>query len=802
MRILFLASDLNKIGGIEKYNREFMLALRKAGAEVYFVPLYGVSLSQKTSFILRIFWEAARRKPRIICCSHVAFSPICYYIKKILGIDYTVNIYGIEVINIKSKLHRKALGVAKFIIKLFDRTALNVVKQVPETAKKIVSLPNFVDGERFYIKEKSKKFVEKFNLKNSKVILTLCRLSFSEVENKGYERVLRVMPEVIKQVPNVKYLLVGSGDDEERIKGIVKELDMENHVIMPGRASDEEMVDYYNLADVFVYPSKNEGFPAIVLLEALVCGKPVIGGHYGEKSEKEIFNDKLGYIIYPDDRQELTKSIVNILKGDAPKDFFNADLIRKRVLDEYGKNRFEERVGQILELFKTFKMAVFMSHPIQYQAPFLREIAAAKEIDLTAYFFWDFGVKKTFDKQFDRDVMWDIPLFEGYRHKFLRNFSLKPSSDFWGTLNFGVVSELIKNHYDAVLVYGWNYFANWLIFLTAFILGTRVFLSGESPLNQELLKPKWKIKIKKIILGWLFRRISAFLYIGEENKKFYQYYGVPGEKLVFCPYAVDNSRFMAASDELGVMRNELRKKQGIGKDDVVILFVGKLIRKKRPMDLLRAFSILRTSDIPRGSTSPMSDFPNIDDSTAWKSDIAKLKGESNIAKSDVQHESASMFGTSDFGGNPTSRTSDVHLLYVGDGELRPNLEKYTKEHNLKNIYFVGFKNQTELPEYYTIADIFVLPSGAGETWGLVVNEAMCFGLPIIVSDVVGCGPDLVKHGENGYIYPVGNIEKLTDYLEDLIKNPEKRKSFGKKSFEIIQEYTYEKDIKGILEALK
>jgi len=79
---------------------------------------------------------------------------------------------------------------------------------------------------------------------------------------------------------------------------------------------------------------------------------------------------------------------------------------------------------------------------------------------------------------------------------------------------------------------------------------------------------------------------------------------------------------------------------------------------------------------------------------------------------------------------------------------------------------------------------------------------MCFGLPIIVSDVVGCGPDLVKHGENGYIYPVGNIEKLTDYLEDLIKNPEKRKSFGKKSFEIIQEYTYEKDIKGILEALK
>ena len=773
MRILFLASDLNKIGGIEKYNREFMLALRKAGAEVYFVPLYGVSLSQKTSFILRIFWEAARRKPRIICCSHVAFSPICYYIKKILGIDYTVNIYGIEVINIKSKLHRKALGVAKFIIKLFDRTALNVVKQVPETAKKIVSLPNFVDGERFYIKEKSKKFVEKFNLKNSKVILTLCRLSFSEVENKGYERVLRVMPEVIKQVPNVKYLLVGSGDDEERIKGIVKELDMENHVIMPGRASDEEMVDYYNLADVFVYPSKNEGFPAIVLLEALVCGKPVIGGHYGEKSEKEIFNDKLGYIIYPDDRQELTKSIVNILKGDAPKDFFNADLIRKRVLDEYGKNRFEERVGQILELFKTFKMAVFMSHPIQYQAPFLREIAAAKEIDLTAYFFWDFGVKKTFDKQFDRDVMWDIPLLEGYRHKFLRNFSLKPSSDFWGTLNFGVVSELIKNHYDAVLVYGWNYFANWLIFLTAFILGTRVFLSGESPLNQELLKPKWKIKIKKIVLGWLFKRISAFLYIGEENKKFYQYYGVPEDKLFFAPYAVDNKRFIEARKSLSKNRKLLRKELRIDEKDIVILFVGKLIYKKHPFDLLRAYELLNMGK---------SDLPNIN---------------VNVRRSDFQK---------------------FNLIFVGDGILRPELENYVKEYNLKNVHFTGFKNQTEIPKYYALSDILVLPSGAGETWGLVVNEAMCFGLPIIASDVVGCGPDLVKHSENGYIFPVGDIKALAKYLRDLIYGHsdsfvnsdkfvdsdyglEKRKKFGKKSFEIIQNYSYEKDVNSILKAL-
>jgi len=95
-----------------------------------------------------------------------------------------------------------------------------------------------------------------------------------------------------------------------------------------------------------------------------------------------------------------------------------------------------------------------------------------------------------------------------------------------------------------------------------------------------------------------------------------------------------------------------------------------------------------------------------------------------------------------------------------------------------------------------------LPSGLGESWGLSVNEAMCFKLPIIVSDMVGCGPDLVKNNLNGFIFPVGDIQRLTDCLGDLIKNPQKRKAFGEKSFEIVKEYNFEKDIAGILAALK
>ena len=734
MKILFIAADTNRIGGIEKYNREFMDALREAGADIFFAPLYGISLFQKLSFILRVFLESIRKRPDIICCSHIAFAPICYFIKKILGIEYTVNVYGIEVINIPA-LHKRALKSAKFIIKLFDQTAQNVIRQIPEAAERIFTLPNSVDGGRFCIKEKSQNLIERHNLKDSKIILTICRLSYSEVDNKGYEKVVRAIPDIIKQIPNAKYLLVGGGDDAERMKNLIKELNLEESVILAGPAKDEEMVDYYNLADIFILPSKKEGFPAIVLLEALACGAPIIGGKQGKKSEESVFDGKLGYIINPDNSKEIQDAIINILEGKAPKKFFDREFLRKSILEEYGKDCYKKRVKEILDILKIPKLAIVMSHAIQYQAPLLRKIADSGKVDLMTYFNWDFGVnQKSIDPEFKIKVKWDIPILEGYKYKFLKNFSLRSSSNFWGQLNFGIISALVRRRYKAVLIYGWNSFTNWLIFFTALIINTPVILQGESPLNQELLKKGWKQKIKMVVLKRFFKHISAFLYIGEENKKFYKYYGVPDEKLFFVPYAVDNERLIMA-----------KKKSVIKKKDIVILFVGKLIEKKRPMDLLKAYELL-------------------------------IKNHELKAKSS--------------------------LLFVGDGALRLELENYTKEHNLKNIIFTGFKNQTELPEYYAMADIFVLPSGVGETWGLVVNEAMCLGLPIIVSDMVGCGADLVKNGKNGYIFPLGNVEKLAEYLKELILNEDKRKIFSGKSFEIIQNYSYEKDIEGILRALR
>jgi len=141
------------------------------------------------------------------------------------------------------------------------------------------------------------------------------------------------------------------------------------------------------------------------------------------------------------------------------------------------------------------------------------------------------------------------------------------------------------------------------------------------------------------------------------------------------------------------------------------------------------------------------------------------------------------------------------LLFVGEGRLRPLLEKYVKEKKISNVVFVGFKNQRELAKYYLSADIFVLPSSY-EPWGLVINEAMCFSLPVIATKETSAVDDLVFHGENGFIYKSGDVEKLAQYLDYLLSNPEIRKKMGRKSFQIISNWNYERCLEGLLSALK
>ncbi len=386
------------------------------------------------------------------------------------------------------------------------------------------------------------------------------------------------------------------------------------------------------------------------------------------------------------------------------------------------------------------RIAFLTSHPIQHQAPLFRALVAAGA-DVTVFMNWEAAARKpVFDKEFGRAIQWDTPILTGYRYKFLRNFSPRPSSEFWGQINPGIIKEVWTGRYDALAVFGWNAFTNWLAFAAAILSGTPLILRAETPENQEKLKNPLKRKIKKIILWPLFKLIRAFLYIGEENKRFYkEEFGVPDGKLFFCPYADENERYIAEAEKYLPRRAELRKEFGLPEDKAVILFAGKFVDKKRPLDLLRAYAGLG-------------------------------------------HDSAA-------------------LVLVGDGPLRPEMEKYIEAQNIKGVHLPGFQNLTELPRWYAASDILVLPSESGETWGLVVNIAMCFKMPVIVSDLVGCGSDLVHPGVNGYVFKAGDTAELARELRKLIADPGKCLEFGRKSFEIVQAYTFAADARGILAAL-
>lgn len=251
-------------------------------------------------------------------------------------------------------------------------------------------------------------------------------------------------------------------------------------------------------------------------------------------------------------------------------------------------------------------------------------------------------------------------------------------------------------------------------------------------------RPAWKRALKQIILRpFLYRAWGLF--VGAENKRYWTHYGMPERRLCFTPHCVDNSYFQNKAKELLPRRREIRRQFGINDDMPVILFCGKFIEKKLPLMLLSAYAKLRAR-VP-----------------CW-------------------------------------------LLLAGDGPLRPDIEEQVRQHVTPGVLMPGFLNQSELPLAYAASDLLALTS-ISETWGLVVNEAMCFGLPIVASDRVGCAADLVKSGWNGFIFPHQDVDALADALSRLIENEKKRREFGLRSLDLVSKYSVEACADGIVTAL-
>lgn len=389
------------------------------------------------------------------------------------------------------------------------------------------------------------------------------------------------------------------------------------------------------------------------------------------------------------------------------------------------------------------RLAYFVSHPIQYQAPLLRRIALESDIDLQVFFFSDLSVRGYSDKGFGGiQIKWDIPLLDGYAHEFLPAFRKKNTFSFASPLNYGILSRLRHGSFDAVWVHGYHTASCLQAIFAARMLRIPVILRSDSQLNDRV-RSKTTLLAKRLFFSILRQAVQCVVPVGEANAEYWRKYLGAKIPMYRMPYAVDNDYFSSLAADAAPRRETLRRELNLEPDRPIFLFASKLQTRKRCIDLVDAFLKLSPG-------------PDID--------------------------------------------PPAYLLIIGDGEERAAIEQRIAESGLSSIRMLGFRNQSELPRFFDLCDVFILPS-IHEPWGLIVNEAMSAGRAIVLSDDVGCHADLVENEINGFTFPKQNIDALSALLRRFAHDPSLAQKMGRQSHRIIARFSFDECVHGLRQAL-
>lgn len=340
-----------------------------------------------------------------------------------------------------------------------------------------------------------------------------------------------------------------------------------------------------------------------------------------------------------------------------------------------------------------------------------------------------------FNVEFD----WDVSLFDGYRHRFLRNVARRPTLNGFGGLDTPEISDIVKGEtFDAVIINGWNYKSAWQTMRACWRTETPVMVRGDSHLHTERSLPK---KLAKLPLyRWFIPKVDGCCAVGTWSRDYFLHYGARPERVFVVPHVVDVDFFQKEAERLRSQKAELRREWQLDDEATVFLFAGKFVDKKRPLDFINAIAM-------------------------------------------ANHDGKGVMG-----------------LMVGDGPLRQTCEDVVKTTDAP-IRFAGFLNQSKMPMAYAAADALVLPSDGGETWGLVVNEAMASGKPCLVSDHVGCGPDLIAPGETGEVFPLGDIAALSSLLGSYAGRRSDLSDIGKRAEQGAARYSVEAAVESVIDAV-
>lgn len=387
----------------------------------------------------------------------------------------------------------------------------------------------------------------------------------------------------------------------------------------------------------------------------------------------------------------------------------------------------------------TLRIAILTSHPVPYHVAFYRELARRQGVELEVLYTHDHGVKPTFDAGFGREVKFDVPLLEGYRYKFLRNYARTPGFGFFGQVNPDVLRDVTGDAYDAIVVHGYQFLTYVATLLLPRPLRRRTKLLLRSESNHLHERSSGLRVAKEGVIRGLYANVDHFLAIGSKSAEYFESYGVPRSRISIAAYTVDNALFFERSAEARREPGAVRRGLGLPDDRPLFLYCSKVVPHKRPLDVVRAFAIARAA-------------------------------------------------------------APCALAIVGDGAQLPEVECEIARLDLgADVHVLGFRNQSELPSIYGASDVFIQASER-EPWGMVVNEAMACGAAICASDRIGSAYDLVR--DNGAMFPVGDVRRLGAILSEWARTPSVLFSMKEASLRRIAHWSVTQTADGVIEGVR
>lgn len=378
------------------------------------------------------------------------------------------------------------------------------------------------------------------------------------------------------------------------------------------------------------------------------------------------------------------------------------------------------------------RLAVVTSHPIQYYAPLFRVLAG--QVDLHVFFAHRSTPEQQAAAGFGTAFDWDVDLTSGYAHSFLKNVAADPGPHHFAGCDTPEIAERLKTGgFDAVLLLGWHLKSLRQALWAAKRHGLPVLVRGDSQL--ETPRSRLKRAVKAVSYPLFLRQFDAALYVGARSRAYYTHYAYPDRRLFFSPHCVDNAWF--AERATPKARADLRTRIGVGEQTPLVLFAGKLLPFKRPLDVVAA--------------------------------VARLRADGSAAE----------------------------VVVAGAGELEAPMRAAAESASVP-LHLLGFQNQTAMPAAYAAADVLALPSTGRETWGLVCNEALACGAPIVVSDAVGCAEDLAADGAAGRTHRLGDIEDMARALGEVLAAPPTPAAIADRS----ARYSLEAAAEGVIAAMR